>query len=85
MNYITASIEALLFSVALGQRYQLILKEQKITASLLTEKNETLVLANDALDSFNYHVSHDLKTIIVNTVSLNNMIKKYTLSGNLKK
>jgi signal transduction histidine kinase len=84
-NYITASIEALLFSVALGQRYQLILKEQKITASLLTEKNETLVLANDALDSFNYHVSHDLKTIIVNTVSLNNMIKKYTLSGKPEK
>jgi signal transduction histidine kinase len=80
-NYITGTIEAVLFSVALGRRYQLILEEQKKTAALLEKKNANLVLANDALDSFNYHVSHDLKSILVNTVSLNQMIKKYTLNG----
>jgi signal transduction histidine kinase len=84
-NYIASSLEVLLYSIALGKRYQLIMEEQKETAELLEKKNETLVLANDALDSFNYHVSHDLKTIMVNSGSLNQMIKKYTLSGKTEK
>jgi signal transduction histidine kinase len=84
-NYITASIEALLFSVALGKRYQIIMEKEKQTSLLLSKRNETLILANASLDSFNYHVSHDLKTIMVNSGSLNEMIKKYALIGKTEK
>jgi hypothetical protein len=49
------------------------------------KKNEELILANDSLDSFNYHFSHVLKTILIITISLNQMIKKYTLRGNIEK
>jgi signal transduction histidine kinase len=48
-------------------------------------KNEALVMANNSLDSFNYHVSHDLKSVLVNTGSLNKMMKKYALKDNSKK
>ena len=84
-NHITSSIEALLFSVALGRRYQIIIDAEQKTAALLADKNEALLLANGALDSFNYHVSHDLKTIMVNTVSLNKMINKYADRGKIDK
>ncbi|MGL4597650.1 MAG: sensor histidine kinase [Bacteroidia bacterium] len=49
----------------------------KTAIDALKEKNETLSLLNDSYNTFNYHVSHDLKSIITNGQSLAIMIQKY--------
>lgn len=54
--------------------------------------NEAFILANAAmkdanelLDTFNYHVSHDLKTVLSDQLSLARMILKYVDAGDFKK
>lgn len=51
----------------------------------LKRLNENLQATNEALDSFNYHVSHDLKTVLSNTESLTMMLKKYVGTENHSK
>jgi signal transduction histidine kinase len=50
---------------------------QNETNKKLSRVIEELRISNDSLDSFNYHVSHDLKTVINSTKSLTNMAVKY--------
>ena len=84
-NYIASSIEAVLFAMALGARYNEIRKKEQETAVLLKNKNESLKMINNSLDSFNYHVNHDLKSLLVNAGQLNTMIIKYTKKGDTVK
>lgn len=77
ISYIGSTIEILIFSIALGRRItNLKLAQDKLNASLIT-KNQELNAINESLDSFNYHVSHDLKTVLNNSIALTRMIKKY--------
>ena len=48
-------------------------------------KNNELTNLNESLDSFNYHVSHDLKTVINNTRALTLMAEKYNAIGDQNK
>lgn len=41
------------------------------------EANDNLHTIIESLDSFNYHVSHDLKNSMINVISLSKMLKKY--------
>ncbi len=43
----------------------------------LNRTNEELKQANESLDGFNYHVSHDLKTSFMNAIGLTDMLEKY--------
>ena len=43
----------------------------------LNASNNELQQLNESLDSFNYHVSHDLKTSFMNTKGLTQMLEKY--------
>lgn len=51
----------------------------------LRKSNTELVQLNESYNTFNYHVSHDLKTIITNGQSLGLMIRKYAERGDTKK
>ncbi|MCA6365085.1 MAG: HAMP domain-containing histidine kinase [Bacteroidetes bacterium] len=51
----------------------------------LRKSNIQLKLLNESYNTFNYHVSHDLKTIITNGQSLSLMIKKYALKKDHQK
>ena len=85
ISYIGSTIEILIFSIALGRRItNLKLAQDKLNASLIT-KNQELNSINESLDSFNYHVSHDLKTVLNNTIALTRMIKKYNGLNDSKK
>jgi signal transduction histidine kinase len=52
-------------------------QNHKTAIDALKEKNESLSVLNDSYNTFNYHVSHDLKSIITNGQSLAIMIQKY--------
>ena len=85
ISYIGSTIEILIFSTALGRRItNLKLAQDKLNASLIT-KNQELNSINESLDSFNFHVSHDLKTVLNNTIALTRMIKKYNGLNDSKK
>lgn len=43
----------------------------------IVETNENLHTIIEALDGFNYHVSHDLKNSMINTINLSKMLKKH--------
>lgn len=43
----------------------------------IVESNENLQTIITSLDGFNYHVSHDLKNSMINTLSLSKMTRKY--------
>lgn len=43
----------------------------------IKDKNDELSRMNDTIDTFNLHVSHDLKTILNNSMALSGMIEKY--------
>ena len=45
--------------------------------SKLALGNQNLQNIIDTIDSFNYHVSHDLKTSIINNIGLTRMLRKY--------
>ncbi len=53
--------------------------------SKMTENNQNLQNIIDTIDSFNYHVSHDLKTSIINNISLTRMLNKYINSNKTEK
>lgn len=72
------------FIKALNRSYNQFEKEQKIlnnSSTKLIEKirltNQNLETTIETIDSFNYHVSHDLKTIITNSIGLAQMATKY--------
>jgi signal transduction histidine kinase len=48
----------------------------------ISSANENLHTIISTLDGFNYHVSHDLKTSMIHTISLSKMIQKYLDTGN---
>ncbi len=85
ISYLGSTIEILIFSIALGRRItNLKLAQDKLNDSLII-KNQELNSINESLDSFNYHVSHDLKTVLNNTIALTRMIKKYNGLNDSKK
>lgn len=75
--YFGSLIEILIFSIALGRRISDLQFKQVSLNQSLQEKNDELVSLNESLDSFNYHVSHDLKTVLNNVTALSVMAKKY--------
>lgn len=76
-TYMGIIAEVIIFSIALAQRINILKKDQEVLNLKLTNTNNELVLNNESLDSFNYHVSHDLKTVLNNATVLSRMIKKY--------
>ncbi|MFT5820410.1 MAG: signal transduction histidine kinase [Crocinitomix sp.] len=84
-SYIGIFIELFVFAIAIAQYMNAIRSDQIKLNKALTESNKELVAVNDSLDSFNYHVSHDLKTVLNNTKALGNMAKKYNEKGDHKK
>lgn len=92
MNFITKHLlffsffaESVLFSLALAQKvYKLKIEHEALNINLI-KSNKELELSNESLDSFNYHVSHDLKSILNNTTSLAKMIDKYLKKENYDK
>jgi len=68
------------------ERERKILEESaKRMLGKISQSNEDLRAIIDALDGFNYHVSHDLKTSLINSVSLGKMVKKYAEVQNFEK
>ncbi|MFT5820412.1 MAG: signal transduction histidine kinase [Crocinitomix sp.] len=77
--YFGVFCELVIFSIALAERLNELKNEQMVLNKKLVTVNENLVVSNESLDSFNYHVSHDLKTVLNNSNALTRMIKKYNL------
>lgn len=75
--YLGSLLEILIFSIALGRRITDLQRRQLQLNNTLVQKNTELTDVNESLDSFNYHVSHDLKTVLNNTLALSRMAKKY--------
>ncbi|MFK8037941.1 MAG: ATP-binding protein [Crocinitomicaceae bacterium] len=61
------------------------IEKQNNLVEKLHRNNNILHKANESLDSFNYHVSHDLKTVLSNTESLTLMLQKYVEKDNKEK
>jgi signal transduction histidine kinase len=51
----------------------------------LKRTNQQLIQLNESYNTFNYHVSHDLKTIVTNGQSLALMIHKYASKNDMQK
>lgn len=51
----------------------------------LKRSNKAVKESNVLLDAFNYHVSHDLKTVLNNQLALTQMISKYAKDNNAEK
>lgn len=83
--YFGSLIEILIFSIALGRRISDLQIKQEALNQALREKNDELVSLNESLDSFNYHVSHDLKTVLNNMTALSIMAKKYNDKADSKR
>lgn len=77
VSYVGSLLEILIFSIALGRRITDLQLSQTELNYTLVQKNTELLEVNESLDSFNYHVSHDLKTVLNNTIALSRMAKKY--------
>ena len=75
----------LLFSIGLGERFNALRKGELDLNTNLKRFNVELEASNESLDQFNYHVSHDLKTVLNNTHSLGVMIRKYNEKQDFKK
>lgn len=76
-QYIGVLSEVLIFSIALARRLNELKKEQEKLNLELEITNVKLIQNNESLDSFNYHVSHDLKTVLNNSNALARMVMKY--------
>lgn len=85
LQYSGVAMEVFIFSIALARRLNELKAEQESLNAVLKATNLSLKQSNDALDSFNYHVSHDLKTVLYNSNALARMIEKYNKLGNQKK
>lgn len=81
LSYFGYLMEAMIFSHALGQRLTGLQKQGQILNTSLHRKNEQLTALNESLDAFNYHVNHDLKTVLNNTLAMTKMIRKYNELG----
>jgi len=71
----------LLAPIVLGITFYVIgrsIERQNQLNRKLSRINESIINSNESLDSFNYHVSHDLKTILNNQFVLSKMILKYS-------
>ncbi len=80
--YFGVMAEVLIFSIALARRlYELKVNQEWLNLEL-ENTNKSLKQNNEALDSFNYHVSHDLKTVLNNSNALARMAKKYNEKAN---
>ena len=75
--YFGIFIEVVLFSISLAKQANDLRMKYKILNNELVHKNEELILTNDSLDSYNYHVNHDLKSTLGNISSLTIMASKY--------
>ena len=65
------------------ERERKILEESaKRMLERISSSNENLHTIISTLDGFNYHVSHDLKTSMIHTISLSKMIQKYLDTNN---
>ncbi len=58
---------------------------QKAITKKLERSNKAIIHTNELLDDFNYHVSHDLKTILNNQLTLSSMLAKYVEQNNAEK
>ena len=85
ISYVGFFIESLAFAIGIGQYMSELRLDQEKLNHALADSNEELRKANDSLDSFNYHVSHDLKTVLNNATALTSMIQKYTDREDLEK
>lgn len=83
--YFGVMSEVLIFSIALAGRLNSLKAKQEQMNVALARTNESLQKNNEALDSFNYHVSHDLKTVMNNSNALSQMIQKYNQLDNKEK
>ena len=63
-------------NLSIIQSHKSLLKEAQEKEGHLLEKNKELKKANQALDNFVYHVSHDLKSPVINLSSMLKMLKK---------
>ena len=83
--YFGVMAEVLIFSIALARRLYELKANQEWLNLELENTNKSLKQNNEALDSFNYHVSHDLKTVLNNSNALARMAKKYNEKANQEK
>lgn len=83
--YFGVTIEVLIFSIALARRLNRLKARQEKMNVALAQTNQVLKENNESLDSFNYHVSHDLKTVLNNSNALARMIRKYNDKGDQEK
>lgn len=59
-------------------------KQRKLNQDLL-QNNVVMKETNELLDTFNYHVSHDLKNVLNNQIVLSRMVLKYVEKNDQKK
>ena len=83
--YLGVFFELVVFSVALAERLNELKRAQKKLNKKLSNTNRKLKENNESLDAFNYHVSHDLKTVMNNSNALARMLIKYNEQGDLEK
>jgi|GEM_PF-824151 len=83
--YLGGFIELMVFSMALGSIINDLKNKQEKLNLKLIKNNSELEELNSSLDSFNYHVSHDLKTVLNNTKGLVSMADKYNSIGDNSK
>lgn len=84
-GYLGTVFEILVLSLALGDRINTLRLQQVKLNKELVNKNNDLASMNESLDSFTYHVSHDLKTVLSNGLALSNMVKKYNTQKDFNK
>lgn len=83
LHYIIASAPFFL-GIAFYVAGRFAYRQQQFNTAL-RKSNDQLRLLNESYNTFNYHVSHDLKTIITNGQSLSLMIKKYAQKNDQQK
>ena len=62
-------------NIAVLQTQKSLLNEAQLKETVLLEKNQELKKANASLDRFVYHVSHELKSPVINLQSMLRMLK----------
>lgn len=85
ISYFGSFIESLAFAIGIGQYMNDLRLEQVKLNKELKLSNVELTSLNESLDSFNYHVSHDLKTVLNNAKALASMVQKYNSKGDHEK
>ncbi len=74
ISYYGTLLEVIILSAGLAQSVR---REQVKLNMMLKSSNKKFQSLNKSLESFNYHVSHDLKTVLSNITALSEMGKKY--------